>query len=101
MVVCAASEPEEALLLGGYTALMRDGRVTQFGPASETYRNPQCLTAARVFSDPPINAARSRRPGARRGWTAARPGHSKEAPLCPMGVTPLSSGRTVFCRSAW
>ncbi|MEM6825445.1 MAG: ABC transporter ATP-binding protein [Pseudomonadota bacterium] len=57
VVVYATSEPEEALLLGGYTALMEDGSVTQFGPTSEIYRNPASLAAARVFSDPPINAA--------------------------------------------
>ncbi len=55
VVVYATSEPEEALLLGGKTALMEDGRVTQFGPTSEIYRNPDNLSAARVFSDPPIN----------------------------------------------
>ncbi len=57
MVVYATSEPEEALLLGGYTALMNDGRVTQFGPTAEIYRNPNDLTSADVFSDPPINSA--------------------------------------------
>ena len=57
VVVYATSEPEEALLLGGKTALMDDGRVTQFGVTSEIYRNPDNLTAARVFSDPPINVA--------------------------------------------
>lgn len=57
VVVYATSEPEEALLLGGRTALMEDGHVTQFGPTAEIYRQPANLTAARVFSDPPINAA--------------------------------------------
>lgn len=57
VVVYATSEPEEALLLGGKTALMEDGNVTQFGPTAEIYRTPKNLTAARVFSDPPINAA--------------------------------------------
>ncbi|MCL6282767.1 ABC transporter ATP-binding protein [Ruegeria sp. 2012CJ41-6] len=57
VVVYATSEPEEALMLGGKTALMDDGRVTQFGTTSEIYRNPENLSAARVFSDPPINSA--------------------------------------------
>ena len=57
VVVYATSEPEEALLLGGETALMDDGVVTQFGPTARIYRAPKSLTAARVFSDPPINAA--------------------------------------------
>ena len=57
VVVYATSEPEEALLLGGQTALMQDGQVAQFGPTAEIYRNPASLTAAEVFSDPPINTA--------------------------------------------
>lgn len=57
VVVYATSEPAEALMLGGKTALMHDGRVTQFGPTAEIYRAPNTLTSARVFSDPPINAA--------------------------------------------
>ena len=57
VVVYATSEPEEALLLGGKTALMEDGHVTQFGPTAEIYRNPANVQAAAVFSDPPINTA--------------------------------------------
>ena len=57
VVVYATSEPEEALLLGGETGLMEDGRVVQFGPTAQIYRNPGSLMAARVFSDPPINTA--------------------------------------------
>ncbi|MCU0911061.1 MAG: ABC transporter ATP-binding protein [Rhodobacteraceae bacterium] len=57
VVVYATSEPEEALLLGGRTALMDAGRVVQFGPSAGVYREPVSLTAARVFSNPPINAA--------------------------------------------
>lgn len=57
VVVYATSEPEEALLLGGRTALMHDGRVTQFGATAEIYRNPHDLVSARVFSNPPINIA--------------------------------------------
>lgn len=56
VVVYATSEPEEALLLGGKTGLMDDGVVTQFGTTAEIYRKPESLTAARVFSDPPINS---------------------------------------------
>ncbi|MGE4611695.1 MAG: ABC transporter ATP-binding protein [Paracoccaceae bacterium] len=57
VVVYATSEPEEALLLGGYTALMSNGSVSQFGPTAEIYRNPKDLTSARIFSNPPINSA--------------------------------------------
>lgn len=63
VVVYATSEPEEALLLGGKTALMNDGTVTQFGTTAEIYRKPENLAAARVFSDPPINAAKITKAG--------------------------------------
>ena len=57
VVVYATSEPEEALLLGGTTALMNDGQVAEFGATAEIYRHPSNLTSAAVFSDPPINQA--------------------------------------------
>lgn len=63
VVVYATSEPEEALLLGGQTALMQDGRVTQFGPTADIYRNPDNIDAARVFSDPPVNTATIQKQG--------------------------------------
>ncbi|KQI68834.1 ABC transporter ATP-binding protein [Loktanella sp. 3ANDIMAR09] len=53
--VYATTEPEEALLLGGNCATLWEGRVTQFGPTAQVYRNPQDATTARVFSDPPMN----------------------------------------------
>ena len=63
VVVYATSEPEEALLLGGNTGLMHDGSVAQFGATADIYRNPSNLTAAEVFSDPPINKARIEKRG--------------------------------------
>ncbi len=66
VVVYATSEPDEALLLGGKTALMDDGAVTQFGPTSEIYRNPENLTAARVFSRSADQCRRDRQGGADR-----------------------------------
>jgi glycerol transport system ATP-binding protein len=56
-VLYATSEPGEALLLGGHTATLHEGRVTQFGPTGAVYRDPVDLVTARVFSDPPINTA--------------------------------------------
>jgi glycerol transport system ATP-binding protein len=53
--VYATTEPEEALLLGGHTATLWEGRVTQFGPTPSVYRTPVDATTARVFSDPPMN----------------------------------------------
>jgi glycerol transport system ATP-binding protein len=56
--VYATTEPEEALLLGGNTATLWEGRVTQFGSTAEVYRQPVDATTARVFSDPPMNFLR-------------------------------------------
>ena len=63
--VYATTEPEEALLLGGHTATLWEGRVTQFGPTAEVYRNPCDATTARVFSDPPMNFLPAVKSGAR------------------------------------
>ncbi|MDH3632828.1 MAG: ABC transporter ATP-binding protein [Gammaproteobacteria bacterium] len=56
-VVYATSEPLEALMLGGYTATLQEGRVVQFGKTSTIYRHPESLASAQVFSDPPVNIA--------------------------------------------
>jgi glycerol transport system ATP-binding protein len=56
-VVYATTEPAEALLLGGHTATVHEGRITQFGPTATVYRQPVDLTTARTFSDPPMNTA--------------------------------------------
>ncbi|WP_299413512.1 ABC transporter ATP-binding protein [uncultured Sulfitobacter sp.] len=53
--VYATTEPEEALLLGGNTAAMWEGQVTQFDLTPKVYRQPVNATTARVFSDPPMN----------------------------------------------
>jgi glycerol transport system ATP-binding protein len=61
--VYATTEPSEALLLGGNTATLYQGRVTQFGPTPQVYRNPRNLVTARVFSDPPLNTLTIRKTG--------------------------------------
>ena len=53
--VYATTEPHEALLLGGNTATLSQGRVTQFGPTIEVFRKPNDLITAKTFSDPPLN----------------------------------------------
>jgi glycerol transport system ATP-binding protein len=53
--VYATTEPMEALLLGGNTATLSEGRVTQFGPTIEVFRAPADLLTAKTFSDPPLN----------------------------------------------
>jgi glycerol transport system ATP-binding protein len=54
--IYATTEPSEALLLGGNTAVMHEGRVVQFGPTSDVFRNPVDIRSAEVFSDPPLNS---------------------------------------------
>jgi glycerol transport system ATP-binding protein len=53
--VYATTEPSEALLLGGKTATLSEGRLVQFGPTPEVYRRPISLRSAETFSDPPLN----------------------------------------------
>jgi glycerol transport system ATP-binding protein len=65
IVVYATTEPTEALLFGGNTAAMQEGRVTQFGPTGAIYRQPQDLVTARVFSEPPMNVAEVIKSGSR------------------------------------
>jgi glycerol transport system ATP-binding protein len=54
-VVYATTEPTEALLLGGYTAVMDAGELLQYGPAAEVFHRPRSIRVARAFSDPPMN----------------------------------------------
>ncbi len=53
--VYATTEPSEALLLGGNTASLHEGRITQFGPTIEVFSRPQNLITALTLSDPPLN----------------------------------------------
>jgi len=54
-VVYATTEPTEALLLGGYTAVLDEGALLQYGPTAEVFRRPRSMRVARAFSDPPMN----------------------------------------------
>jgi glycerol transport system ATP-binding protein len=54
-VIYATTEPGEALLLGGYTAVMDAGELLQYGPTAEVFHTPKSLRVARAFSDPPMN----------------------------------------------
>ncbi|TDK32279.1 ABC transporter ATP-binding protein [Rhizobium deserti] len=53
--VYATTEPSEALLLGGNTATLSEGRITQFGSTIHVYRKPSDIITARTFADPPLN----------------------------------------------
>jgi len=92
--VYATTEPSEALLLGGNTATLREGRVTQFGPTVEVYRHPVDIETARTFADPPLNTAMAKKIGKKvvlsTGEAIAVPGHLGAAPdgTCTIGFHP-------------
>jgi glycerol transport system ATP-binding protein len=54
-VIYATTEPGEALLLGGHTAVLDAGELLQYGPTAEVFHRPKSLRVARAFSDPPMN----------------------------------------------
>ena len=54
-MIYATTEPGEALLLGGYTAVLDEGRLLQYGPTAEVFHRPSSIRVARAFSDPPMN----------------------------------------------
>jgi glycerol transport system ATP-binding protein len=54
-VIYATTEPGEALLLGGYTAVLDAGELLQYGPTAEVFHAPASIRVARAFSDPPMN----------------------------------------------
>ena len=58
-VVYATTEPTEALLLGGYTAVLDGGELLQYGPTAQVFRRPKSLRVARAFSDPPMNLVKA------------------------------------------
>jgi len=62
-VVYATTEPAEALLLGGHTAVLDAGELLQYGPTAEVFHLPRSIRVARVFSDPPMNLFAARRDG--------------------------------------
>ena len=66
-VVYATTEPTEALLLGGYTAVLDAGQLLQYGPTAEVFHRPKSMRVARAFSDPPMNLIEAR--GAANGVT--------------------------------
>jgi glycerol transport system ATP-binding protein len=55
VVVYATSEPTEALLLGGRTVVLDEGRLLQVGPTLEVYHAPATERVGQVFSEPRMN----------------------------------------------
>jgi glycerol transport system ATP-binding protein len=54
-VIYATTEPAEALLLGGYTAVIDAGELLQYGPTADVFHRPASIRVAHAFSDPPMN----------------------------------------------
>ena len=48
IVVYATTEPQDALMIGGNTATLLEGKVMQYGKTLDVYNKPQNLTSARV-----------------------------------------------------
>ena len=63
IVVYATTEPSEALLLGGNTATLLEGKVIQYGKTLDVYNKPNSLVSAQVFSDPPMNITKIKKFG--------------------------------------
>ena len=63
IVVYATTEPSDALMIGGNTATLLEGKVIQYGKTLDVYNNPQNLNSAEVFSDPPMNIAEVKKIG--------------------------------------
>jgi glycerol transport system ATP-binding protein len=55
IAVYATADPDEALLLGGRTFVLDEGRLLQQGQALDVYEHPQSQRVAQVFSDPELN----------------------------------------------
>ncbi|EWH02752.1 ABC transporter ATP-binding protein [Halomonas sp. BC04] len=55
IAVYATTEPNEALALGGYTAVLHEGRLLQYGRTDDVYHRPKDILSAEMFSEPPIN----------------------------------------------
>ncbi len=84
IVVYATTEPAEALLLGGSTVVIDQGRILQVGPTLEVFHKPASIRVTQVFSEPPMNLAdgvvdngRFRLGG---GIEGPLPDHLKQAP---------------------
>ena len=94
-VVYATTEPAEALLLGGYTAVLDEGRLLQYGPTAEVFHAPNSLRVARAFSDPPMNLI----PATATAQGVRLQGGTELAVALPQGVS-AAAGLTVGVRAS-
>ena len=63
IVVYATTEPSDALMIGGNTATLMEGKIVQYGNTIDVYNKPKNLTSAKVFSDPPMNISKIEKNG--------------------------------------
>ena len=63
IVVYATTEPTDALMMGGNTATLLEGKVIQYGKTLDVYNNPKNLNSAEVFSEPPMNITEVKKVG--------------------------------------
>lgn len=83
--VYATTEPQEALLLGGDTATLHEGRITQFGTTINVHNHPSDLVTAQTFSDPPMNVIPMQKQGSQFQFSQGKV-------ACPEGLTGLEDG---------
>ncbi|HZJ72818.1 MAG TPA: ABC transporter ATP-binding protein [Planctomycetota bacterium] len=88
-VVYATTEPTEALLLGGCTAVLDAGELLQYGPTAEVFHRPASIRVARAFSDPPMNLIAAE---ASAGGVMLRGDVALALPLPASGATTLTVG---------
>lgn len=81
--IIVTHDPEEAMLLGDRVALLRDGKIVQIAPATEVYRQPADLHAARFLS--PLSEI-----------AAVVAGGVADTPLGPVPVTDRPEGARVI-----
>ncbi len=89
-VIYATTEPGEALLLGGHTAVLDAGELLQYGPTAEVFHRPRSLRVARAFSDPPMNLMAAD-PAPNGVQIRGGPLLSVKLPMVPSATLPVAS----------
>jgi ABC-type sugar transport system ATPase subunit len=60
-VIYATPQPVEALVLSTHVGFVQKGRLLQYGPLQQVYRNPCCRDVGAYFSHPTMNMFEARR----------------------------------------
>ena len=85
IAVYATTEPNEALALGGNTAVLHEGKLLQYGPTEQVYREPNGRHSAEMSPNWPINIV----PGK---LTATKSLSTSRCTLCDPGLQRLTPG---------